>query len=73
MNKKVTSVSILVVLVVFSAFSLVGIRHLNRMYFIEMQALLDEADELEIEWERFQLGVDSYGISAGLKTLPEKN
>ncbi len=73
MNKQAVGIAVLAILVVVSAFITVGVKHLNRMHFMEIQSLLDERDELRIEWEWLQLGVDSFGTLSRVENFAEKN
>lgn len=73
MCREMASVVILVILVAASAFAIVGIKHLNRMSSMELQALLDERDELDIEWKRLQLGADTFGTLSRVENFAGKN
>jgi len=52
---KILSLSLLVVLVMVSAISVVYSKHTNRKLFIELQQLNKNIDDLNIEWGKLQL------------------
>jgi len=52
---KIISLSLLVVLVMTSAISVVYSKHTNRKLFIELQQLNKNIDDLNIEWGKLQL------------------
>lgn len=52
---KIVSLSLLVVLVMVSAVSVVYSKHTNRKLFIELQQLNKKIDDLNIEWGKLQL------------------
>lgn len=52
---KIISLSLLVVLVMVSAVSVVYSKHTNRKLFIELQQLNKKIDDLNIEWGKLQL------------------
>ena len=52
---KIISLSLLVVLVMASAISVVYSKHTNRKLFIELQQLNKNIDDLNIEWGKLQL------------------
>lgn len=52
MDKRAT---LLLLLIVFSAFSIINLRHQSRMSFAELQTLRTERDKLDIEWGRLLL------------------
>lgn len=46
---------VIAVICLISAVAVVGVRHENRISFIELQALYQERDNLNIEWRRLLL------------------
>lgn len=54
-------VAFLILAIFLCAFAVVNIKHKNRSAFIELQALIVERNELRVEWERLQLGLNAFG------------
>lgn len=52
---KTIALSVLVILVMASAISVVYSKHLNRKLFVELQQLNKSIDRLNVEWGRLQL------------------
>jgi cell division protein FtsL len=55
MSTQFTILGLLLVMVVSSAVAVVYARHESRKYFVVLQQLSRERDELDIEWGRLQL------------------
>ena len=65
--------SVLLMLVVISAFAVVGIKHLNRMAFIESQNLLAEKDELLIGWRQLKLSFNAFGSHSRVQSIAHRD
>lgn len=52
MNKKLT---LLMLILIISAMSVVELRHRNRTEFVHLQSLLQARDDLEVEWSKLLL------------------
>ena len=72
MKAKVVCCAVLTALVVTSAFSVVIVKHVNRSLFIELQGLLQERDELRVEWARLQLGQGSFGAQGRIERFAKE-
>ncbi len=55
MNGRLTSVLVLLVLVVVSALGVVYTKHQGRKQFVELQALHEARDSMDVEWGQLQL------------------
>jgi len=60
---------LLTVLVFISAIQLVVIRHQNRQLFIQLQHLQRERDELNIEWGKLQLELNTWARPSRIERL----
>ncbi len=67
-----TTVIALALLVFLSALAVVNIKHMNRSAFIEAQLLIAEQGELRIEWERLQLGLNSFANYGRVEEIAHK-
>ena len=72
MTAKVFLFSVLVSLVTVSSLGVVFVKYLNRSFFIELQELLEERDELRVEWSRLQLGYDSFGSQGRIERFAKE-
>jgi cell division protein FtsL len=72
-NGKVALLSLLFVLVLVSAISVVYTKHMNRKYFTELQKLQKQKDEMNIEWGQLQLERSTFATSSVIeKSAREK-
>jgi len=72
-NSKVALLSLLFVLVLVVALSVVYTKHMNRKYFTEWQKLQKERDEMNIEWGQLQLERSTFATSSEIeKSAREK-
>ena len=55
MTRRIGSVMILLVLVVLSALGVVYNKHQGRALFVELQALREARDSMDVEWGQLQL------------------
>ncbi len=55
MSARPTSVFVLVLAVIASSFGVVYAKHEGRKLFVELQALSDEKDRMDVEWGQLQL------------------
>lgn len=60
-------VTVLTMLVVVTAISVVYATHLNRQNFAELQKTLKHKDELNIEWGQLQLEEGTYAASSEIE------
>ena len=72
MTARVFLFSVLVSLVTVSSLGVVFVKYLNRSFFIELQELLEERDELRVEWSRLQLGYDSFGSQGRIERFAKE-
>ena len=72
MTAKVFLFSVLVSLVTVSSLGVVFVKYLNRSFFSELQELLEERDELRVEWSRLQLGYDSFGSQGRIERFAKE-
>lgn len=66
-NNKVALLSLLFVLVLVVALSVVYTKHMNRKYFTEWQKLQKERDEMNIEWGKLQLERSTFATSSEIE------
>jgi len=66
-NNKVALLSLLFVLVLVFALSVVYTKHMNRKYFTEWQKLQKERDEMNIEWGQLQLERSTFATSSEIE------
>lgn len=59
----------LVVVVMASAVAAVYAKHENRKLFMELQALTEERDRLEVEWSRLQIEQSTWSTHARVEQL----
>ena len=59
----------LVVAVMGSAVAAVYAKHQNRKLFMELQALIDERDRLEMDWSRLQIEQSTWSTHARVEQL----
>ena len=69
---KTASLSVLVILVMASAISVVYSKHLNRKLFVELQQLNKSVDELNVEWGRLQLEEGAWSDHGRLEKIARK-
>ena len=60
---------ILVVAVLASAMAVVYAKHINRKLFIELQALMDQRDNMNIEWGRLQLEQSTFSTHSNIERI----
>ena len=72
MTARVFLFSVLVSLVTVSSLGVVFVKYLNRSFFSELQELLEERDELRVEWSRLQLGYDSFGSQGRIERFAKE-
>lgn len=61
--------AVLVVAVMTSAVVAVYAKHQNRKLFMELQALTDERDRLEMDWSRLQIEQSTWSTHARVEQL----
>ena len=66
---KAISLSVLVVMVMASAISVVYSKHLNRKVFVELQSINKSIDELNVEWGRLQLEEGAWSDHGRLENI----
>lgn len=59
----------LVASVLVSAVAAVYAKHENRKLFMELQALIDERDRLEVDWSRLQIEQSTWSTHARVEQL----
>lgn len=59
----------LMVAVIASAVAAVYAKHHNRRLFMELQALTDERDRLEVDWSRLQIEQSTWSTHARVEQL----
>ena len=72
LNSKVTLLSLLFVVVLITALSVVYTKHMNRKYFTEWQKLQKESDEMNIEWGQLQLERSTFATSSEIEKKARK-
>ena len=71
-NSKVTLLSLLFILVLVTALSVVYTKHMNRKYFVEWQKLQKESDEMNVEWGQLQLERSTFATSSEIEKKARK-
>ena len=64
--------AILTLLVIFSALSVVYVRHENRKYFVELEGLQKQRDDMDIEWGQLQLEQSTWATQSRIEALARK-
>jgi len=72
-NGKVALLSLMFVLVLVMAISVVYTKHMNRKYFSELQTLENTRDEMNIEWGQLQLERSTFATSSEIERSARKN
>jgi len=62
-------VLILLLLILASALGVVYVKHINRMLFVEWQALKAERDTMDIEWGRLQLELSTWAAPSRVESI----
>lgn len=70
--EKGISMMILLAAVMFSAIAVVYVNHLERMLFIELQALQQQRDYLNLNWGRLQLEQSTWATHARIEGIARK-
>lgn len=70
--KQHLAVYFLLVLVIFSAFSVIYFTHMNRQSTSRLEVLLTERDELDIEWRNLLLEQNSLAEHSSIESKAEK-
>ncbi len=70
--KRHVVVYLLLLCVVFSAFSVIYFTHLNRQSTSQLEQLLTERDELDIEWRNLLLEQNSLAEHSAIESKAEK-
>lgn len=63
------SVLALIVIVFVSALSVVYVKHESRKLFVELQALEDQRDGLDVEWGRLQLEESTWAAHGRIESV----
>jgi len=58
--------------VLVSAMSVIYAKHENRKYFVELQSLQNQRDEMEIDWGRLQLEQGAWATHGRIEQLARK-
>ena len=66
--KKLTTVT-LGVCVLGSAFAVIYTKFLHRKYFVELQVLFQERDELQVEWQKLRLEQSTWVTQGRVETV----
>ena len=64
--------TILTLLVMFSALSVVYIKHENRKEFVVLEGLQKQRDEMDIEWGQLQLEQSTWATQSRIEDLARK-
>lgn len=72
MRLQLTLLSGLVLAVVLSAVAVVYSKHQSRKLFVELQALYQQIDELDIEWGRLQLEQSTWSSHGRIEEIARK-
>lgn len=72
MKLQLTLLSGLVLAVVLSAVAVVYSKHQSRKLFVELQALYQQIDELDIEWGRLQLEQSTWSSHGRIEGIARK-
>lgn len=72
MKLQLTLLSGLVLAVVLSAIAVVYSKHQSRKLFVELQALYQQIDELDIEWGRLQLEQGTWSSHGRIEEIARK-
>lgn len=66
------AVVLLGLVVLVSAMMVIYAKHENRKYFVELQALQKQRDEMEIDWGRLQLEQGAWATHGRIEQLARK-
>jgi cell division protein FtsL len=69
---QLTLLSALILAVVLSAVAVVYSKHQSRKLFVELQALYQQIDELDIEWGRLQLEQSTWSSHGRIEEIARK-
>ena len=72
LNSRVILLSLLFVVVIVTALSVVYTKHMNRKYFVEWHKLQKERDEMNIEWGQLQLERSTFATSSEIEKKARK-
>ncbi len=72
MKLQLTLLSGLILAVVLSAVAVVYSKHQSRKLFVELQALYQQIDELDIEWGRLQLEQSTWSSHGRIEEIARK-
>lgn len=64
--------AILTLLVMFSALSVVYVKHENRKYFVVLEGLQKKRDAMDIEWGQLQLEQSTWATQSRIEDLARK-
>jgi len=64
--------TLLTLLVILSALSVVFVKHENRKYFVEFQGLQKQRDAMNIEWGQLQLEQSTWATHSRIEGLARK-
>lgn len=64
--------TILTLLVIFTALSVVYVKHENRKHFVELQTLQKQRDEMNIEWGQLQLEQSTWATNSRIEGMARK-
>ena len=70
-SKNILTTIILMIAVLFSAFSIVYIRQLDRQLFMNLQTEQHTRDNLHVEWSQLLLEQSAWGTQSRVQTLAE--
>ncbi len=72
MKLQLTLLSGLILAVVLSAVAVIYSKHQSRKLFVELQALYQQIDELDIEWGRLQLEQSTWSSHGRIEEIARK-
>lgn len=73
MEWRFIGLGVMFVLILSSAIGVVLTKHYSRKFFIELQSLEAERDELEIEWGRLQLEQSTWATHGRIEKLAREH
>lgn len=65
-------VALLLVLVMASAFAVIMSKHESRKFFVELEQLRKQVDELNVEWGRLQLEQSAWSAHGRIERIARK-
>ena len=72
MKMQMVLLTVLLVLVMMSSFAVVYSKHQSRKYFVEVQQVSKQIDELNIEWGRLQLEQSAWSAHGRIESIARK-